>query len=103
MSAALRWLGGTEDKVVLKNIVSSLVGQWTDREGSIYTLTQGGGTDEHTCGQNIDVLTLRPSGERRYTKGLIRCIASGSGDEVDMFWGRRPQSRFVGTIEEEEG
>ena len=54
-------------------------------------------------GHTIDVLTLRPRGQSRYTKDLIRCIASGSGDEVDMFWGKRPQSRLVGTIEEEEG
>ena len=54
-------------------------------------------------GHTIDVLTLRPRGQSRYTKDLIRCISFGSGDEVDMFWGRRPQSRFVGTIEEEEG
>lgn len=99
MSAALLWLGGAEDEVLLNRIVATLVGRWTDREGSIYILTQGGTTKQQ--GRNIHVLTLIPNGESRYTKNLIRCIPTGKDEEVGLFWGRWPQSRFVGVFEKE--
>ena len=93
MSAALRWLGGSEEEMLLNKLASALVGQWADREGSIYTLMQGGTDEQHT----IDVVTVRPTGERRFTKALVQCHTSGTGDAV-MFWGRWPPSRFDGLV-----
>ena len=89
MSLALEWLGGTEDEVLLARAVAKLVGQWMDRQGSIYTLTQA------TEAGKIDVLTVRPSGAQRYTDALITvrgCI---------LQWGRSTSWKFSGTMDAE--
>ncbi len=71
MATPLDWLGGDEREIALK----LLVGTWRDERGSTYQLFQ-------TTGSSLDVLTMRPSGRRIYTKALIRnhgsCIVWGS-------------------------
>ena len=56
----LDWLGGSEMDVMLR----TLVGQWRGTDGSLYEI--------FLRGTYLDVLTIRPSGERLYTQGLIR-------------------------------
>ena len=76
--SALDWLGGPEEVVLLQ----TLVGQWRDeRSGSMCILSMAGG--------QIDVLTIRATGSRIFTKSLIHCHG---GDGV--VWGRNPQREF---------
>jgi hypothetical protein len=72
MSSPLAWLGGTDVEVLLRK----LAGQWIDGAGSNYHL--------HINGNSLDVLTVRPSGKKVYTKRLIR---ETSGE---IAWGRQP-------------
>jgi hypothetical protein len=78
MSTALRWLGTNEED---RRVRASLLGQWQDAEGSIYTLTPG----RHDS--TINVLTARPNGEERFTFALVGCCDSAA------FWGK-PGRRF---------
>ena len=84
MSAALRWLGGSETDLYNRAL---LMGQWQDRKGSVYTLTPG------KQPSTIDVLTVRPSGKRRFTKDLIETRSDAA------FWGKS-QQQFVGEVSE---
>ena len=67
MATPLEWLGGAEKDDVL----SMLAGTWRDERGSTYQLFEGRGS-------SLDVLTSRPSGERIYTKALIRNHGGGT-------------------------
>ena len=67
MPSPLEWLGGHEQDHVLK----TLAGMWQDDQGSTYYLLENRGA-------SLDVLTVRPSGHRIFTKSLIRS-SHGSG------------------------
>ena len=79
MSAALRWLGAAEED---RHVRAYLLGQWRDLSGTIYTLSRG--RNEAT----INVLTVRPDGEQRFTLDLIRCYDGAA------FWGK-PSRQFA--------
>ena len=80
MSAALDWLGGTEEDVCRESVVEMLCGLWQDNRGSIYALSRGRQFA-------LDVLTTRPCGAQRFTSGLVQCHA---GPFVAL-WGRSGQ------------
>ena len=85
MAAAFRWLGGSETALENRALI---VGQWQDNQGSIYVITPG---KHHST---FHVLTIRPSGERRFTKDLIDTRSDLA------FWGKaRP---FIGEVKETE-
>ena len=88
MSAAMRWLGGTEEEVVVWGWrIAALLGQWKDRDGTVYTLTRGIAVDQ------IDVFTVRPNGAFRYTEGLISLHGGVA------HWGRSSSRRFSGCLD----
>ena len=83
MQTPLQWLGGTEEAVSAEKVADVLLGTWCDERGPTYTLTQGAVAGE------IDVLTVRPCGNRRFSAGLIRAqAASGDCGAVEATWGR---------------
>ncbi len=69
--------------------MSALLGQWRDRDGSIYTLS--------SSGNDIDVLTTRRNGEERFTRALIQCACDEAG-KLSVSWGKQPDGKFVGTL-----
>ena len=80
MSAALAWLGGTEEEVSRKEALAEwLCGLWQDTSGSVYRLTHGSRF-------TLDVLTTRACGAKRFTSALIRCTTDDSG--IVALWGR---------------
>ena len=83
MQTPLQWLGGTEEAVRAEKVADVLLGTWCNDKVSIYTLIQGAVVGE------IDVLTVRPCGNRRFSAGLIRAqAASGDCGAVEATWGR---------------
>lgn len=87
MMCALKWLGGSEADYLAREYMSLLVGQWKDLDGSLYVLRRG------SCQNQIDVLTIRPSGQRRYTKGLIRIYEED--ESVAVFWGKANRTKAM--------
>ena len=80
----LDWLGGPEQPES-QLVLQQLAGQWRDMfNGSYYHLLFDG-----VC---IDVLTIKPNGKQRFTKGLIRTRAHC------VVWGR-PKQDFRMTME----
>ena len=89
MSAALAWLGGTEEEVSCKEALAEwLCGLWQDDRGSVYRLTRSG---QFT----LDVLTTRPCGAQRFTSGLVRCTAGDT--EATAHWGWTYRGHLEGT------
>jgi len=78
--APLDWLGGSEMDVMLR----TLAGQWRGGDGSLYLICM--------CGARLDVLTIRPSGMRLYTAGLIRA----RGEFIE--WGVYPRHFRMETL-----
>ena len=75
----LDWLGGSEKDVTEMDVMlSTLAGQWRDSAGSTYHLYG-------SSSRSLDVLTVRPGGNRLYTKGLIR----ERGGSIE--WGAYPR------------
>ena len=98
MSAALRWLGGLEAEVLNARAVETMQGTWQDGAGTIYVLT---------CSRQkltFDVLTLRPCGARRFTRGLVQCrdhakpITFAGRAEDTVFWGKS-RRKFAAEVE----
>ena len=86
--ASLLWLGGAEQELLARQTLTELAGQWRGEDGSQYHLFCAEG--------KIDVLTVRPSGRRLFTKGLIR----SSPRERSVVWGKDPRKLFTLTLDE---
>jgi len=71
----LEWLGG----VARDDTLFVISGTWRDEHGSVYHL-------QRSLGLSINVLTIRPSGKRIYTKNLVRqhgcCTLWGSASKA---------------------
>ena len=106
---AIDWLGGVaEEHAASANSgqLLALCGVWLDRKGSRYILTPA-------SLNSLDVHTIRPSGDHRFTAHLIRlytkkgaaCVIWGSHrytmaqrDQDSVLWqGRGPNDRFEWT------
>ena len=97
MATPLDWLGGDEREIAL----SLLAGSWLDENGSTYHLFC-------SSGLSLDVLTVRPTGRRLFTKSLIRniggCVLWGSAAKAfllhmdgDHLQWTRGEQRFIWT------
>jgi len=78
MATPLQWLGGAEEDVMA---LQALAGHWHGRDGSLYHLFYSQG--------KVDVLTCRPNGTVRFTKGLVQAR------EKSIVWGTMPQGFFL--------
>jgi len=76
-----------------------VVGSWWDSKGSFYEVsfaeTKAAKKSDHEAAA-LSVLTTRPTGEVRWTSGLIKLVRNGWYEPADICWGDgRSQNHYV--------